>query len=338
MKSNLIKCSVITPILNGEKYIDVFFNSLKSQSLYPNFELIIALGECSDHTLEAINKNNHSFDATLILVKNKSSEIAVGLNKCIDIASSDVLVRVDVHTLISRYYLEEVLTKVQKDSKLFLSGELITTPGGSGYVAQSISMAQSSSIGSGPGSSFRYGPGEDLSTVETAPFCAMNKKTLVECGGYDERFIGSEDDELNFRARNNGVTIKVTKKVKAHYSSRDSFTGIYSQYFGYGKHKTNYIKKYGKVYSTKIFIPALLALCLLIIVFSSIFEPHSLLLIFPILFAYLIFGFLVATNFFMSILVAFSIFIMHFSYGLGFIYGVLILPFNMILFDNKDLK
>ena len=64
-----IKFSIVTPVLNGEKFIEDAIQSITKQ-IYKNLEYIIVDGESTDKTMEIINK-----------YKDKISKIIVSKDK-----------------------------------------------------------------------------------------------------------------------------------------------------------------------------------------------------------------------------------------------------------------
>ncbi len=76
-----IKFSIITPVLNGEKYIEQTIQSIIQQT-YSNIEYIIVDGESSDRTLEIIDKYKDKI-SKLIIHKDKTMYEALlrGFNK-----------------------------------------------------------------------------------------------------------------------------------------------------------------------------------------------------------------------------------------------------------------
>lgn len=84
--------SIITPILNEESYVDLFFNSLKK--LDGEFELIIVDGGSNDKTIEKIEKIKMNFNHRTFFLKSsrgRAIQMNTGANQakggCLSISS-----------------------------------------------------------------------------------------------------------------------------------------------------------------------------------------------------------------------------------------------------------
>ncbi|QDC99117.1 glycosyltransferase [Candidatus Methylopumilus universalis] len=83
-----MKFSIVTPVLNGQKYIERTISSVVSQN-YKNFEYIIIDGVSSDDTIKIIEKYTHLPFIKVISEKDKGQ--ADALNKGFSLATGDVL-------------------------------------------------------------------------------------------------------------------------------------------------------------------------------------------------------------------------------------------------------
>jgi glycosyltransferase involved in cell wall biosynthesis len=102
--------SIITCVLNGEKYLEETILSIRQQT-YKNYEYIIVDGDSSDSTLDIIKKNE---DIISYWQSEKDNGLYFGFNKGLDLATGDLIVFVnsdDILTpnalqIISSYYLK----------------------------------------------------------------------------------------------------------------------------------------------------------------------------------------------------------------------------------------
>jgi succinoglycan biosynthesis protein ExoA len=311
-------------MLDAVTYVDSFFESLKKQTCYPNIQLVIAVCETDISTHQAIKTSEARFNGLVTIVQTKYGRISEGLNLCIKNAVSDYIVRVDAHTIISPAYLEVVVERVKLNPYVFAAGELHTASSGSGGVAKSIAVVQCSKIGSGTGAEFRTQQNliqEEL-LVDTAAFCCMYKPTLEMISGYDESFIGSEDDELNFRARKYGVKILVVKGIKATYLARNTWREFIKQYFYYGYNKVGYLIKYKQFYSYKVLLPCAFFLSYIIALLYINHFPSQMLLLLMII-GYSLAAITLRNSLVGFLVTAISLFLMHNAYATGFIAGCL---------------
>jgi glycosyltransferase involved in cell wall biosynthesis len=81
------KISIVTPVFNGEKYIQEMIESILNQN-YPNLEFIIIDGGSSDGTLSVINKYRDRID---ILISEKDLGIYDALNKGFKFSTGEIM-------------------------------------------------------------------------------------------------------------------------------------------------------------------------------------------------------------------------------------------------------
>ena len=62
--------------------------------------------------------------------------------------------------------------------------------------------------------------------VDTVPFGAFRREVFSKYGGYDERLVRNQDNEMNFRIRKNGGKIYLSNDIHLSYYCRDSIKGI----------------------------------------------------------------------------------------------------------------
>ena len=110
MKKKRLLFSIITPVLNGEKYITDNIKSLKKQS-YQNFEHIIIDGGSSDNTKKLIKKNINK-KVIFLLKKDKNmweainTGIKVSKGEIIAILNSDDYYYKNALKIINKYFLK----------------------------------------------------------------------------------------------------------------------------------------------------------------------------------------------------------------------------------------
>ena len=155
-------------------------------------------------------------------------------------------------------------------------------------------------------------------------------------GGYDERLIRNHDMELSKRLLRNGGKIYLTPMARCTYYARETFRAMAKNNFNNGKWnlKTVYITRTFSSLSLRHFIPMLfLGSWTLPLLLSLItWNPWWSLASFGVLIAYT--GVLTAVswrarngkNKVLMVLLGFKL--LHFSYGLGSLIGLLSLPFT----------
>ena len=111
----MIKISVVIPVYNEEKSINILLQSLSNQSHKPN-EILISDGGSTDNTLSIINK----FKCTDIKIKvyNRVGKCrGSGRNEGIKNASNDLIALIDAGTYADKYWLEKLLQSLNNSDK-----------------------------------------------------------------------------------------------------------------------------------------------------------------------------------------------------------------------------
>ena len=89
-----MKVSVIMPVYNGAQYLQEAIDSILQQT-YRDFEFIIIDDGSTDNSLEII-RMNADLDKRIVLLQNEqNSGICVTLNKGLEVAKGEYIVRMD---------------------------------------------------------------------------------------------------------------------------------------------------------------------------------------------------------------------------------------------------
>lgn len=323
--------SIIIPARNEEKFIEKCLNSCLNQS-YPQdkMEIIVVDGMSEDKTREIVGKFAQKY-TNIKLLDNPKKIAPSAMNIGIKESKGDIIVRVDGHCEIDCKFIENGVKKLLSNEEIWAVGGPIETVGET-KVAQAIAIAMSSRFGVG-NSAFRTLKNEET-FVDTVPFPASPKGIFDIVGLYDEELVRNQDDEHNLRIIEKGGKILLTPDIKSKYFSRSSFKSVFRQYFQYGFYKVKVIRKHPKVLRVRHFVPAIFFLSLII---SPIFffAPYG--YFFPLF----VYSSYILSNIFFSIkssldnnflhfyLVSLSFFLLHISYGVGFLLGI---------FDRKNSK
>lgn len=94
--------SIITCVLNGEKYLEETILSIRQQT-YKNYEYIIVDGDSSDSTLDIIKKNE---DIISYWQSEKDEGLYFGFNKGLDLVNGDLIVFVNSDDILTPNALE----------------------------------------------------------------------------------------------------------------------------------------------------------------------------------------------------------------------------------------
>jgi glycosyltransferase involved in cell wall biosynthesis len=319
------KVSIIIPIRNEEAYIrqclSAVFNQINVDGI--DLEIIVADGLSTDNT-RAIVKDFQHEHPNLILIDNPGKIVPTGINKAIKISQGDIIVRIDGHTTIAPDYIFQCVAALKSTDADNVGGRMDAE--GATLFGQAVSIATSTPFGVGD-SRFHYSTEEDW--VDSVYMGAWRKEVFHKIGLFDEELVRNQDDEFNYRLRKHGGKILLSPKIKSKYTVRSTLKALWKQYYQYGFWKVRVLQKHPKQMSVRQFIPPLFVSSLIISLLASLLLPYVWLLF------GLFFGYYLLVNLAVSGLTAsrngwhhlfrlpFVFPILHISYGLGFLVGLL---------------
>ncbi len=317
------KVSVIVPILNEEKYIEKFLNSILEQD-YPkeNLEIILVDGMSTDKTREIIKSYAEKF-SFMKLVDNEKKTVQYALNLGIENSSGEYIVRMDAHAWYAKDYVSKCIEYLKKTNAENVGGPTIVK--GKTRVQNVIAAAYSCPFALGGSSHYKS---DFEGYADTVSWGSFRRDYLVSIGMYDESMPRSEDDDLNFRIAKSGGKIFITPKIKSEYYPKETFSKLFKQYFEYGVWKIALIKKHGKPPRITQFIPMVFVLFLvgfgLLSFFSKMFAQLWILgvSLYTVLNFYFSFKSEALEKTSDKLLLMWANFVMHVSYGTGFIAGI----------------
>lgn len=324
-KTMLPFVSVVLPIRNESASIARSINSVLAQD-YPadRYEIIVADGMSTDRTRNIVESFRVKA-SNLRLIDNPSQIVPTGLNAAIAQARGEIIARVDGHCEIAPNYLRKCALHLLNDDADVVGGPLDTI--GETFTARVIAAAMSSTFGVGD-SAFRTLSNSSKST-DTVAFPAFKRDIVDAAGPFDEELIRNQDDEYNYRLRKMGARILLAADIRSKYYSRGSLRSLWRQYFQYGYWKVRVMQKHPRQMRPRQFVPVFFVVSIL---GSLLLLPFSLLG--PILLSLVVGSYVVANSLaalsvasrkgwgLLALLpIAFAI--LHVSFGLGFLTGLI---------------
>jgi len=320
--------SVIIPVRNEIKYISQCLNALLNQD-YPSnhMEVLLVDGMSDDGTRDVLVKYGSKFDNSRVL-DNPARFVPSAMNIGISNAKGDIIVRVDSRCIVSQDYISQCVNYLRKTGADNVGG--LQRPIGDCYVKKLIQLATTSRFGIG-NSKFRYSQKEQF--VETVYLGAYRREVFHKIGLYNESLIRNQDYELNHRLIMAGGKIYFTPKIRSSYHGRPSLRKLWWQYFQYGFWKVRVIWKHPKSIKIRQIVPPLFVLILSSTIVLSLSTTNWLFLsglafIYggPALIASFYASRRLGWRYMLLLPVVFAI--LHLSWGLGFWWSLLILPFH----------
>ncbi|NTZ20253.1 glycosyltransferase family 2 protein [Paenibacillus sp. JMULE4] len=321
--------SVILPVFNEEKHISGVLESLNNQDFEGFIEIVIVDGNSSDKTLEIVNEMSKKLKQNRIIkiYSNPKRYIPISLNIACLNASFDTIVRLDGHTYAPSNYVSEAIKSLERiDFNGIVGGVWNIKPNNESDIAKAISIAVSHPAGVGNALYRTYREvNNELLEVDTVPFGAFTKQTWKALNGYDEFLLANEDYDFNFRAKKMGYKIVLNPSIVLEYLSRPSYGTLLKQYYRYGYWVSKFLIKH-KVFPTVRKLAPISFLFLLSLFCFVNFTVCTAILsfyLFVIAAISLHLGLIKRKSLKLSLLL-FPIFpILHFSYGIGNLIGLI---------------
>jgi len=319
------------PVLNEAGYVESAIRSVLDQDYSGPVEVVLALGPSHDGTREIV-EGMAAADARIRLIENPGMDIPIGLNLAIKAAKYPDIIRVDAHTELAPGYTTRGVDDLERTGAASVGGIMVAT-GEPGFQA-AVARAYNSRFGLGGGA--YHGSAAVAGPAESAYLGVMRADALAEVGGFDETLRRGEDWELNYRFRQAGRIVWLDPELRVKYWPRSTPAKLARQFFSTGVWRAELVRRLGARNPLRFFAPPVLviatALSIIAIPLHVTGVLHGVLgwiiaLVYlgPLLYALLLLvaavtstGSLADRMRFMAVIA-----IMHFSWGTGFLRGVI---------------
>lgn len=323
------KVSVIVPCYNEQSTIRYLLEALREQT-YPReeMEVIVADGLSTDGTLHAIAAFQKEFpDLSVHVVDNVNRSIPAALNRAIEAARGEIILRLDGHSKPYPDYVANCVLAHAEGRGANVGGIWEIRPGADTWIAKSIAVAAAHPLGVGDA---LYRHTKHAAEVDTVPFGSFSRTLVEQVGLFDESLLSNEDYEFNARVRKAGGKIWLDPSIRSVYFARSTLLELIRQYWRYGFWKWRMLRRYPDTLRWRQALPPLLVLSLLGLVLLSIFFPFARLLLAGELLIYssimILAGLhaaLLRRNPYLILGLPLAIAAMHLSWGSGFLWSIL---------------
>ena len=316
--------SVVVPSRNEEdnieKCIDHIYNNILPDGI--SIEVIIVDGLSDDNTYNKV-LNLQAKYASLRIIKNEDRTTPKAFNLGIKNSKGDYIQIVGARQFLSPNYLITSLKSFELDDKIQCVGGAVENV----FLNQKselIAKAMDSPFGVG-GGNFRIAKSSGfVDTVGTPMYPAA---TFEQFGLFDELLVRNQDDEFNYRITSNGFKIYQNKDAVIQYLVRASFKNLKKQYYQYGYWKVYVNKKVKSVTTVRQLFPAILVLSIILGGILSLVHSIFLILWISGMCSYILlsfyFAFKKSSQLKEVINIVYAFYILHFSYGFGYLKGIL---------------
>ncbi len=309
-----MELSVICPTYNEISFIGKLVVQLCADDGIEK-EILITDGGSTDGTREKVRELMKSFPS-LRLIENPMRTSTHAFNLAFKHSTGKYIAFVGAHAAYDRNYFSTGVDLLKRDECDAVGGPLKQegkTPKG-----KAIALAMSSKLGVG---NTEFRTENKKMFVDSVAFAVYRRDVIDRCGLMDESLPVNQDDEFHYRIRSRGYRILMTPEMSATYFVRDSYSGLFRQYFRYGLYKPAVLKKIRGSVRIRHLIPALFTLYIFSLPVSLFFPLWILpLFIYALLIILRVMSFNVSWNIRLLSLPVFPI--IHFAYGVGFLSGL----------------
>ncbi len=319
--------SVVVPVFNGALYIRECIEAILQQT-YPRdrYEIIVVDGMSTDETVRIVQQLSQE----IRIIKNELRHRGPAMNRGIEHARGDIIIRVDVRNIVSYTYLEncvETLTTTKADN---IGGSI--TPLWMNDIQYVIGKAMSHPFGVG-NALFRIGKS---GYTDTAYLGCFLKDLFSRVGYFEESSpLISEETDMNYRIRSLGGRVYCNSAIIVGYYPRETFRGLAQLYYRYGGARAMLVLKHKYFTSLRQVAPLLYVALLILTIIGSFFHIYFFIVLLVLLGAYLFSALIAAlhasrkeTPLYVPLTMC-SFFCMHIPWALGFF---------RVLFMNGVLK
>ena len=259
--------TVVMPVFNEECFIVRSLGAVVAQD-YPvdRMEILVCDGRSTDRTRDMVESMKLRHPG-LRVVDNPRRTTATGLNEGIRSARGEIIIRVDGHAEISSDFVNACVEELLTSGADHVGGGVKAE--GTTAFGRAVAWGTATPFGAG-GSRFRYS--DKAEWVDTVFQGGWRRELFQRVGCFDETLKCNEDDEFNFRLGERGGRILLSPRLSSKYVVRATARSLFRQYFRYGCWKVRVMQKHPRRMRLHHFAPAALVVALAMSVALGLFT------------------------------------------------------------------
>ena len=326
--------SLCTIAYNEEGVMNGLLRDFRDQN-YPHdhIEIIMVDSGSTDRTAEIMKEfqeTDNGFRDVRIYHCEKKNQ-ATSWNVAIEHAKGDIIIRVDAHSKIPRQFVSRNVFNIKEGEDIVGGGRpnIIQNPN---LWTKTLLAAEESLFGSSVADYRR--PAATKEYHDSLFHAAYHRKVFADVGGFNEDLGRTEDNELHYRIRKAGYKLCCCPEIVSFQHTRNTLKTMIQQKYGNGYWIGLTLGVCPQCLSYFHFIPFVFLVSLVASV--AIWIAASLPVFFAVIMAmYFMFNFVNTVGSFvlkksanpLFLLLPFIFPVLHISYGIGTLVGLIKLPF-----------
>lgn len=318
--------SIVCPIYNEEKFISRCIDSIIGQDYPKDFlEVFFVDGVSCDNTRALVQEYADKY-SYIKLLDNPYKIVPPALNIGINASKGEVIIRIDGHCIYPQNYISTLVHYLFKLNADNVGAMWNTLPAKDNTLCRAIAIGVSHKFGVG-NSLHKIGTDQIIET-DTVPFGCFPRSVFERIGYFDDELVRNQDDEFNARIIKNGGKIFLIPDLIIDYYARDSIAKMMKMFFQYGLFKPLVNKKNGSPTTIRQFFPVLFLSGLFFGAVLSLFSIWCFYIYISVLLLYFLLAFYFSgieafkfKNWKLLFLLPYIFFLIHISYGWGYIKG-----------------
>lgn len=294
-------------------------------------EVILVDSRSTDGTLAMMNgfsaRSADEFHRVCVLTNEVVTQ-AAGWNLVVENMTGDALIRIDAHALIPPEFVSLNVARLDSGEDV-CGGRRPCVAGSDTDWADTLLSVENSLLGSSVG---RADNAQVPGPVKTVFHAAYRRAVFARVGGFNENLLRTEDNELHARVRQAGYRIAFDPEIISWQQARGTLRAMLRQKYGNGLWVAQTLGVRPSAVSVYHFAPLAF---LLAIVVSLMLAAGG--LVWPAVFLMVVYGVFIAFAVvsivrekrlsWMMLATPLVFLLLHLSYGLGSVVGMVKLPF-----------
>jgi glycosyltransferase involved in cell wall biosynthesis len=263
--------AIVVPMRNEEERIERLVASVAAQDYQGSLRLLIADGASTDRSVEQARSAAARLGVDLEVVENVAQRTASGLNRCLERANAELIVRMDCRARFAEDYVTWCVRTSEETGAENVGGPTLVE--GRTAVERAVACGMTSPFG---GIGWSRETGAERHEHDTVYCGAFLASVFERIGGFDETLGSNEDDELNLRLRKAGGRVILDRRIRLWYTPRGRLRDVFTQYYRYGLWKPAVMFKHRSVLGLRSLVPAAFVVTLTALGVASLFSARAL--------------------------------------------------------------